>query len=96
MTEIEDRIRELAYRLWEQAGQPHGTGDTFWYAARQEIEGGSPHGLPGLFEEPPELAAQHGVATGMPGERIAEAGVLDDRLGDLIVPRAVRMEERGD
>jgi hypothetical protein len=40
------------------------------------------------IDVPPEVAFQHGVPVGMPGERIAEQGVADDRLADLIpVPR---------
>jgi hypothetical protein len=95
MTDIEERIRELAHRLWEQAGQPHGRSEEFWYAAEQEIVGGVPLGeAEPLVEEPPELAAQHGVATGMPGERIAEQGVLDDRLAELVLPHPNVAPER--
>jgi len=39
------------------------------------------------IDEPPEVAFQHGVPVGMPGERIAEQGVLDDRLIDLLPGR---------
>jgi hypothetical protein len=31
-------IRELAYKLWEQAGRPDGRSDEFWFAARYEFE----------------------------------------------------------
>ena len=34
----EQRIRELAYHLWDKAGRPDGRADEFWYAARREIE----------------------------------------------------------
>jgi hypothetical protein len=33
------------------------------------------------------VAFQHGVPVGMPGERIAEQGVEDDRLIDLLPNR---------
>jgi hypothetical protein len=92
MSEIEHGVRELAYRLWEQAGRPDGRSDEFWFLAQQEMYGGAATSdgpeaaqLPPL-EEPPLVAAQRGVPTGMPGERIAEQGVLDDRLADLAVP----------
>ncbi len=42
MSEIEQRIRERAYQLWEQAGRPHERSEEFWLAARQEIEGDDP------------------------------------------------------
>jgi hypothetical protein len=92
MTDITDEIRDRAYLLWEQAGRPEGRSEEFWFLAQQEMYGGAatsdgPEGamLPPA-EEPPEVAAQHGVPTGMPGERIAEQGVLDDRLEELALP----------
>ncbi len=33
MSDHEQRHRELAYRLWEEAGYPHGRSDEFWYTA---------------------------------------------------------------
>jgi Protein of unknown function (DUF2934) len=33
----EERIRELAYYLWEKAGCPDGQADAFWHAAKAEI-----------------------------------------------------------
>ena len=94
MNDIEHAIRRRAFELWEQAGCPEGRSDEFWHAARAEIEGeganrpepSDPFEPP--VDEPPEVAFQHGVPVGMPGERIAEQGVEDDRLADLIsVPR---------
>ncbi len=38
MSAIEERIRKLAYELWEQAGCPNGRSYEFWFAARTEIE----------------------------------------------------------
>lgn len=35
---IETRIRERAYRLWEQDGQPEGRADEYWLRARHMIE----------------------------------------------------------
>jgi hypothetical protein len=99
MSDIERQIRDRAYLLWEQAGQPPGRSEEFWFLAQQELYGGAvtsdgPEGamLPPA-EEPPEVAAQHGVPTGMPGERIAEAGVLDDRLGELALPSLVDTDD---
>lgn len=91
MSDIEQRIRERAYLLWEQAGRPEGRGEAFWFAAQADLageaEGASPQGvLMPPVEEPPVVAAQHGVPTGLPGERLAEAGVLDDRLAEMVVP----------
>jgi len=92
---IEERIRTRAYKLWERAGCPEGRSEEFWHAARGEIEGEGLSDAPPFdpfeppIDEPPEVAFQHGVPVGMPGERIAEQGVLDDdRLIDLIpIPR---------
>ena len=92
MSASEHLIRDLAYRLWEAAGRPEGRADEFWFAAQQEFlgEGRSPDlplgALEPPAEEPPLVAALHGVPTGQPGERISEQGVLDDALEGLAVP----------
>jgi Protein of unknown function (DUF2934) len=90
-----EKIRRRAYTLWERAGCPDGRSEEFWYAASSEIEGDvaidvtpiDPFEPP--IDEPPEVAFQHGVPVGMPGERIVEQGV-DDRLGDLLPVMARR------
>lgn len=33
----EDRIRDLAYNLWEQAGRPDGHDKEFWQRAEREL-----------------------------------------------------------
>lgn len=36
MIEVTDeKIRELAYQLWERDGSPQGKDDDYWYAARE-------------------------------------------------------------
>jgi len=93
MHKLEETIRRRANALWERAGCPHGRSEEFWHAARREIEGDGATDAPvDPFEppiEPPEVAFQHGVPVGMPGERIVEQGVEDDRLADLLlmIPR---------
>jgi len=41
MAQIEDisehRVREIAYRLWEEAGRPFGHEAEFWRRAREEV-----------------------------------------------------------
>ncbi len=93
MDDLREMVRSRAYTLWERAGRPQGRSQEFWIAAQQEI-GGDAASIPfDPFEppvdEPPEVAFLHGVPVGMPGERIAEPGVLDDRLADLL-PRAAQ------
>ncbi len=34
---LEQRIRERAYELWLEAGQPHDQDTEFWHRARREI-----------------------------------------------------------
>jgi hypothetical protein len=89
MSGHEETIRRRAYALWERAGCPEGLSEEFWHAARREMDGDAadrqcvdPFEPP--IDEPPELAFQHGVPVGCPGERIAEQGVEDDRLADLM------------
>lgn len=37
MTSREERIRQRAFDLWEQAGKPTGRDDEFWFSAEAEI-----------------------------------------------------------
>jgi Protein of unknown function (DUF2934) len=41
----EQRIRDIAYGLWEKEGQPEGRTDEFWHRAVQIVDGGEalPH-----------------------------------------------------
>lgn len=32
-----DKIRDRAYQLWDQAGQPEGREQEFWYDAEREL-----------------------------------------------------------
>ncbi len=98
MKDVERAIRRRAYELWEEAGRPHGRSDEFWHAARVEIQGANAEDPPEdpytpPVDEPPEVAFQHGVPVGMPGERIAEQGVIDDRLQDLIPVARTRPDD---
>lgn len=49
MTEREQRIRERAHKLWDEAGQPDGRDNEFWQAAERQIdaEGDDPNRSPG-------------------------------------------------
>lgn len=97
MSDTEQRIRQRAYELWEQAGRPDDHSDRFWFAARQEIEGDTPRpgNQPGgAIDDPPDArsAAEPptlSVATGVPGElppKEAEAA-------EAAVPRAARVPQ---
>ena len=94
MDNRDEKVRRRAYQLWEDAGRPDGRSDEFWLAAEIEILGRVDNSIAfdpfePPIEEPPGLAFQHGVPVGMPGERIVEQGVLDDRLYELLpIPRA--------
>lgn len=35
---LEERIRQRAYALWQNAGEPHGDSDAHWHQARNEID----------------------------------------------------------
>jgi hypothetical protein len=37
MSNMEQAIRERAYHLWNDAGCPQGSGETFWLTAQREI-----------------------------------------------------------
>jgi len=33
----EEKIRQRAYQLWKEAGEPPGDMDTFWYRAEKQL-----------------------------------------------------------
>lgn len=37
--DLEERIRQRAYELWEDTGQPEGGAEDFWLQAEGEIKG---------------------------------------------------------
>lgn len=39
-TSREQEIRELAFHLWQKAGEPQGQQDEFWHAAVKQLDGG--------------------------------------------------------
>jgi hypothetical protein len=96
MTSIEEAVRRRAYELWEQAGQPEGRSEEFWFAAIAELEGEPPtfeervHALGPPIAEPPALVVRYGIPSGMPGERIVEQGVDDEGLENLLTPPSLR------
>lgn len=96
MSSIEEAVRRRAYELWEQAGQPEGRSEEFWFAAIAELEGEPPtleeriKALGPPTVEPPNFAVRHGIPAGMPGERIVEQGVDDEGLENLLMPRPSR------
>ena len=65
---IEEAVRRRAYELWEQAGQPEGRSEEFWFAATAELERKPPtfeekvDALPPPIVEPPKFAAHYGTA----------------------------------
>ena len=100
MNSIEETVRRRAYELWEQAGQPEGRSEEFWFEAIAELEGKSPtfeeriEALGPPIAEPPGFAVRYGVPVGMPGEPIVEQGVDDERLENLLMPRSPRRADR--
>ena len=55
MADHEQRVRDLAYRMWEDAGRPYGRADEFWHAASHHL---ADEGLP----------AAPGLTDGLPAE----------------------------
>jgi hypothetical protein len=54
MSDLENRIRERAYRLWEQEGRPEGRADTHWDKASELIAIEDNHSLATRPVPPPE------------------------------------------
>ena len=73
--EREARIRELAYKLWEEDGRPHGRDVEFWERARE---------LVGIQDSPGAGLVHDTMVRNMSvdGEPVDEA-MLQDNLGEF-------------
>jgi hypothetical protein len=81
----EDRIRVVAYRLWEEEGCPEGREEEHWFRACAEVEGGAVGAASDAAAARPSStrAGAAGLAaaraeTGVPASRGARAGRKDD------------------
>ncbi|MNO77872.1 hypothetical protein D3C76_689950 [compost metagenome] len=54
MKNDEQRIRELAYQIWESEGRPHGQADRHWEMARSLVEAESTAGSAPKPEDAPK------------------------------------------
>ncbi len=85
MADYEQRLRELAYRLWEEAGYPHGRSDEFWYTAIEILASET---------RPPELEATEALASDLavttelpPAAKPAPAEAKTDKLARKAAPK---------
>ena len=51
--DLERRIRERAYALWEEDGRPEGRADEYWERARRFIEAEDDPKSPDMVADPP-------------------------------------------
>lgn len=63
MSDLEKRIRERAYEIWENEGRPAGRGDEHWAMARAEFaeavsDTGAPPRKPSVSKTPKTAAAK--------------------------------------
>jgi hypothetical protein len=66
MDDEEQKVRELAYDLWDQAGRPNGSAEDFWFAAKQQLA--APDGQPEFANAPQAMPAR------APAARLSEPG----------------------
>jgi len=80
---LQQRIRERAYELWEEAGSPEGVGDRYWYEAKIEIdraEAALDREVSQSFpaSDPPSSSVITGATGEAPAVTEAEAGATDN------------------
>jgi hypothetical protein len=80
----EQRIRELAYQLWEADGSPHGRDLEFWERAR-ELVGMEEHPNAALLPNPQNSGKD-------PDAPMVEEAELEENLGEF----PGRMTDQGD
>jgi hypothetical protein len=65
----EEAVRELAYRLWEQRGRPHGRSEEDWFAAEKRLAGDSGASSRGVDESVKEsFPASDAPASNLPDQ----------------------------
>lgn len=79
--EREDRVRERAYRLWEQEGRPHGRHADHWHQASQEV-GDELYGQQGATDAQERRGALDGALLPQ-GGLVAAGGPAGAGLGGL-------------
>lgn len=95
--EREEQIRDRAYRIWQEEGEPEGREQEHWARAEQEQDAGAgetliertgddlPFGEPadtGADDAPPQTIAAEPSAGGAPDTRIASAsGAIEPPAG---------------
>lgn len=42
MSAEQDEIKDIAYRLWQDAGSPHGRDQEFWFTAEAQVKADKP------------------------------------------------------
>jgi Protein of unknown function (DUF2934) len=69
------RVREIAYRLWEEDGRPHGRDLDFWERARALV----------AIEDNPQAAQQPNPQAADPDAtlRVGEEAALEENLGEF-------------
>ena len=80
----QDRIRERAYQLWEQAGRPSGRDLEHWARAEAELRVAPPLAL----APAPVLVAPPAVATVQPPRSAAERAILGGLLACFVLALA--------
>lgn len=48
----QEKIKDLAYRLWQDAGSPDGRDQEFWYAAEEQVTAAKPPVKPKAAAKP--------------------------------------------
>ncbi len=52
----QEKIKDLAYRLWQDAGSPDGRDQEFWYAAEAQVTAAKPPAKPKAAAKAPAAA----------------------------------------
>ena len=60
--DLEQRIRERAYELWERDGRAHGRADAHWHAAKLELTSAAPTGAAEMIEVPAKAKSRRKAA----------------------------------
>jgi hypothetical protein len=92
---LRQRIRDEAYRLWEEAGRPEGQADRFWHAAKVAVDQAEAKLDKEVSQSfPASDPPSSSVVTGPTGDAPAITGQDDPTIRTPPAPAAVQQQRR--
>lgn len=95
--DIQDRVREVAYLMWESAGRQHGMALEYWLAAEREVistmQSAAERMMPAQQAPAPDEAAKPAAAVSQTSQPLVEASEAAKAVPAPAEPASAAAEE---